>query len=253
MKQHPFRVLYRFFAFSFTIGSAVVDFFVNLAWRGRASDYQRRAAWHQYWAQRTMASLRVRASYRGQPPARGLLVSNHLSYVDILVLAAQQPAVFVAKSEVRQWPIIGWVTSLAGTIYVSREKKSDVSRVGKALEDVVHNSLVAILFPEGTSTDGHEVKPFRSSLLAPAADHGWTVTPAWIGYTVADGSVEDEVAYWRDMTFVPHFLNLLSKKEILAEVVYAPTMPAIADRKELARQLQAQVNQIAIQEGRVKG
>jgi 1-acyl-sn-glycerol-3-phosphate acyltransferase len=92
------------------------------------------------------------------------------------------------------------------------------------------------MFPEGTSTGGGRVLPFHSSLFAPAAQHGWPVTPAWIGYEVVDGSVEEEVAYWRDMTFLPHFLNLLGKRRVRAVVHFGEPLRN-SDRKALAREL----------------
>jgi 1-acyl-sn-glycerol-3-phosphate acyltransferase len=100
------------------------------------------------------------------------------------------------------------------------------------------------LFPEGTSTGGDQVLPFHSSLLAPAEEHQWPVTPAWISYSIEDGSVADEICYWREMTFFPHFLNLLSKKRIQARVIYGkPLLPGL-NRKEMARRLHEQVCQL---------
>ena len=212
-------------------------------------DYRARGKWLQRWSRHILKLLRVNVSYIGLPPAKGLLVSNHLSYLDVLLLASAQPTVFVAKSEVRSWPLIGWMTRCAGTLFINRQRKSDVANLTPAFDPVVNQGITLALFPEGTSTRGDKVLPFFSSLLEPAVANQWPVAAAWIGYKLKNGSVSDEVCYWRDMTFFPHFLNFLSKESIQATVVYAePVQPGI-DRKRLARKLHARVTLFACEFG----
>jgi 1-acyl-sn-glycerol-3-phosphate acyltransferase len=136
-------------------------------------------------------------------------------------------------------------------LFVNRQRKSDVALLGPAFKHVVDQGVPLVLFPEGTSTGGDQVLPFMPSLLEPAAQHGWTVTPAWIGYSLAHGSVADQIAYWRDMTFLPHFLNLLSLPEIEAKVVFRPAAPAGLDRKRLAKLLRDEVEETARQNGAI--
>ena len=107
---------------------------------------------------------------------------------------------------------------------------------------VLDTGVLLGLFLEGTSTDGHHVLTFRSSLLEPAEAHGWPATAVRVGYKTDDGSVENEVCYWRDMTFFPHFLNLLSKREIRASVTFGATLPHGLNRKQMARALHSQVD-----------
>ena len=203
-----------------------------------------RAAWLHRWSRRTLRLLRTEAAVRGTPPSAGLLVCNHLSYLDILVLAAQQPLVFVAKAEVRRWPVFGALAGAAGTLFIRRESPGDVPRLNGAMTPLVAAGQVVVFFPEGTSSDGHAVLPFHSALLAPAAENQWPVTAGWIGYALDDGSVEDEVCYWRDMTFLSHLLNLMTKRRIRACVIYGETHLAESNRKALARQLQAEVREL---------
>jgi 1-acyl-sn-glycerol-3-phosphate acyltransferase len=106
----------------------------------------------------------------------------------------------------------------------------------------LRSNVVLALFPEGTSSDGRQILPFHSSLLAPIEHQNWTVTPAWLGYRLTDGSVEQDVAYWGDMTFGPHFLKLISKREIHAFVSFGDPLPMDLDRKEIARLAFAQVD-----------
>ena len=203
-----------------------------------------RCAWLSHWSVRTLQVLNIDVRAQGRPPQSGLLVSNHLGYLDILVLASQQPLVFVAKAEVRRWPLIGWLARLGGTQFIDRDKRADVGRVNAELAGLIEQGIVVAIFPEGTSSGGGTVLPFFSSLLAPAAENRWPVTPVGLGFALDDGSVEAEVAYWRDMTFLPHLLNLLTKQNIQAVVKYGTPIPAGPDRKALARQLQGRVREL---------
>lgn len=225
----------------FLLLSASLDFIFRLWLPGKTSSVQARAEWMQFWSLRFLRALRVQVHYRGNPPARGILVANHLSYIDVLVLGSIRPLVFLSKAEVRSWPLLGFLTRFAGTLYIKRDQKSEVVRLGGELAPVVETGMVVVLFLEGTSSDGQTVLPFRSSLLAPAAERGWPATGAWLHYDLPGGSVADEVCYWRDMTFGPHFLNLLSKKNIQAFVSFGSPVSEGLDRKEMARALHEQV------------
>jgi 1-acyl-sn-glycerol-3-phosphate acyltransferase len=165
-----------------------------------------------------------------------MIVSNHLSYLDIPVLASVRPAVFVAKADVSLWPVLGWYTRLAGTLYVERERRRDVSRMQAAMSQVLDERHVLLFFPEGTSSGGETVLPFRSSLLEPVARKSFPVTPVALSYAAAE-----EVCYWGDMTLFPHLLNLLTKREIRVAVAFGEPHVHDADRKELARRLHAEV------------
>lgn len=241
MMKHPLRVAGRFFLFISIVLWCLLDDLFTIELRGKSKDYRARALWLQKWSRCLLSALHIHHECVGQPPASGILASNHLSYLDIPVLAAQTPIIFLAKKEVRSWPLIGWCTRCAGTLFINREKKSDVKRMAMEFEPVMNTGVLLGLFLEGTSSDGHQVLPFRSSLLEPAEAHGWPVTAVRVGYKTDDGSVEDEICYWRDMTFLPHFLNLLSKRDIHASVSYGTTLPPGLNRKEMALALHSQV------------
>ena len=231
------RRWFRLAGFVGVILGALGDWVKVMALHPGGSRMQAKAEWLSRWSRRALSRLDIHVRCTGAPPRRGILVANHLGYLDILVLSATYPFVFLAKFEVRSWPLFGWLARMGGTLFVRRDVRSDVTRVNAELAAVVEAGLVVVIFPEGTSTDGHRVLPFHSSLLAPPATHGWPVTPAGIGYTMADGSVEDEVCYWRDMVFLPHFLNLLKKTRIDARVLFGPAITAGPDRKRLAREM----------------
>lgn len=242
--KKPLRVAIRLFLAMSLFATAYLHF-VFLIWLPRrAGNIHVRARWLQFWSRQFLRILHCRVTARGQLPARGLLVSNHLSYVDVLVLSSLQPLVLVSKSEVRSWPVFGVLTRCAGTLYIRRDSRTDVARLNDEMTRIVNAGVPVALFPEGTSSDGSTVLPFRSSLFGPAETHDWPVTPAWIHYTLEGGSVPDEVCYWRDMTFFPHLLNLMSKDGFQATVHYAAPMTRKMDRKEMARELHAQVTQL---------
>ena len=177
----------------------------------------------------------------GTVPRSGLLVCNHLSYLDILVIAALTPSRFVAKSEVRRWPVFGCFARLAGTIFVDRTKRSQTAQAAEQVAGALREGTLVILFPEGTSSGGETVLPFKSSLLEPAASNPHALTAASISYEVDDGDVSEEVCYWKDMTLVPHLVNLLSKHRVHAELRFVEIPQQTTDRKILARQLHSQV------------
>ncbi|MGO8835926.1 MAG: lysophospholipid acyltransferase family protein [Limisphaerales bacterium] len=239
-----FRGIKNLSRFGWIVSLAVLDFIFGVRLRGKSSSLLARAKWLQHWSGRVLADLDIRVERHGVPPAAGVLACNHLSYLDVIVLAAAQPVVFVAKSEIQHWPVFGRLACRAGTLFVRRDRKSDVTKFNDAFAAVVNGGAVLGLFPEGTSSNGRQVLPFYSSLFEPAVAGRWPVSAARIGYTLAGGSVENDVCYWGDMTFFPHFLRLLAREKIGAMVTYGPALPPGLDRKQMARQLHRQVSEL---------
>jgi lyso-ornithine lipid O-acyltransferase len=178
---------------------------------------------------------------RGPIPLKGLLVCNHLSYLDILVISSITPAVFVSKSDVKRWPIFGWFARMSGTLFVDRGRRTDVSRLNLELARVLEEGALVVLFPEGTSSDGREVLPFKSSLLEPITRFEHPLTIGFLNYTLADGRPGEEVCYWGEMTLVPHLVNLLSKRCVNASVAFTPFGHPMQCRKTLARFLHSEI------------
>jgi len=203
--------------------------------------------WHKRtrWLQRNSRRvLRVFASAvvaKGPLPKSGLLVCNHLSYLDILLLASLTPVVFVSKHEVRHWPVLGRFSRMAGTIFVRRERRGDVARTSEEIRNVLRQGQLVVLFPEGTSSDGRQVLPFKSSLLEPATGSDHELFAGHIAYSISEGSVENDVCYWGDMTFFPHAVMLLAKPRVVASVHFNRVEAGNSSRKDLARQLHAEV------------
>jgi len=220
--------------------SAFLDFVFRI-WIWRRATTRARAEWMTFWARVFLRILNAKVTVRGHPPTSGLLVSNHLSYVDVLIYGSIFPVILLSKSEVRNWPVIGGLTRIAGTLYIRRESKSDVVSLSQDMAKVVDEGMVVAVFLEGTSSGGETVLPFRSSLLAPAEEHRWPVTASWIHYELPGGSAADEVCYWRDMTFFPHLFNLLGRRGFHAFVSFDEPLTEKLNRKEMARALHSRV------------
>jgi lyso-ornithine lipid O-acyltransferase len=200
-----------------------------------------RSRWLQWCARRSLRVFSVTFESHGPCPQAGLLVCNHLSYLDILVLVALTPAVFVSKSEVKNWPVFGWFARRSGTLFVDRSRRRDVTRMNAEIQHALDGGNVVVLFPEGTSWNGREILPFKSSLLEPIVGATHPLSVGRITYALEAGSVENDVCYWGDMTFFPHLVNLMKQRRVSARVGFAPVSKPASERKELARQLHAEV------------
>jgi lyso-ornithine lipid O-acyltransferase len=239
LRRHPLRVAGRFLWFGGEVLLAAFDFLMHGAFRPQKSRLPARASWLQRASRRCLRIFKLQPQAAGPVPARGLLVCNHLSYLDILVLASLTPAIFVAKRNIKSWPLIGWLTTLAGTVFVDRERRTRVGQTNEEIRQALDGGVLVVLFPEGTSSDGRTVLPFKSSLLEPAAQQNHPLSIALIQYHLDEGVVSEDVCYWGDMTFFPHLLNLLGQRTVRASVRFAPFQENISDRKELAKRLQA--------------
>ncbi len=201
----------------------------------RAHAWRRRAM--RRWSRAMVSILGVRIETRGPiPPAPCVLVSNHCGYVDIPVLACCANTVFVSKTEVRSWPLIGGAAAAIGTIFIDRKSRRTIPQVNAAIGAALDAGDRVVFFPEGTSTDGSAVLPFKSSLLEPAAQSGYPVFCAAVHYSTSpsDPPAALAVCWWGDMEFTPHVLRLLRLSQIRAQVEFHPQPQQDTDRKLLA-------------------
>jgi 1-acyl-sn-glycerol-3-phosphate acyltransferase len=240
-RQHPFRVVGRLLWFGFEMIQAVCVYVLRCTFCPKASRYAARARWLQRTGRHVGRIFQLEIQHTGNIPVRGLLVCNHVSYVDIIVLVSLTPSMFVAKREVKSWPVMGLMAQLGGTLFIDRQRRTHVGEINDDIQAALANGALVIVFPEGTSSDGKTLLPFRSSLLEPATQQKHPLTIGRICYTQADGTHDAEVSYWGDAVFFPHLLNLLSKPKVRATVRFAPVEQHSADRKELAQQLHAAV------------
>ncbi len=215
-----------------------------LCWVSRIPPARGRLRLFRLWSRITLRILGATVEIRGTPPAAPfLLVSNHLSYVDVAVLASRAEAVFVARGDLAGWPVFGVLSRSVGTLYLDREMKRDIPRVAAAMEGRLRDGVGVVLFPEGTSSDGRNVLPFRPSLLDPAARLGIPVYWAALDYRTREGQppAKESVCWFDDMRFVPHLLALMRLSGFEARVVFGSTPVSGADRKFLAQELHSTV------------
>lgn len=203
-----------------------------------------RARWNNkvftIWARFSLALAGARVEMAGEPPVPPFfLVSNHLSYVDILILASRTNAVFVSKAEVRDWPLMGWATRLVRTVFIEREIKRDIPRVLEEIEDRLECGQGVVVFPEGTSSAGSELPPFRPPLLEVAAQAGIPVHYASLAYRALPGENPAylSICWWGNMGFAGHFFRLLAMPGFEAAVAFGEEPIRHDDRKQLAVRL----------------
>ena len=230
------------------LGWVIVSGVAALAWflrSDRRDPVKARIAWMQWMSRRFLSLLHCEVTVSGSVPTTGLVACNHLGYVDILVIGSVCPAIFVAKSDVMKWPVFGWLAGRAGTVFVSRNEPAKVAAQLLEMERPMSKGHPVVLFPEGTSSDGTSVLPFRSSLLESAVKNAIPVTPSAITYDLCgQGDVRREIAYWGDLVLAPHLLNLLSKKSFKARLSFGAMRPTTSDRKTESKLLHHQVSEL---------
>jgi len=136
---------------------------------------------------------------------------------------------------------MGLLAQLGGTVFIDRQRRTHVGEVNVEIQTALDDGALVVVFPEGTSSDGRTILPFKSSLLEPATQQKHPLSVGWVGYKLADGDAGAEICYWGDAVFLPHLLNLLSKRSVRASVRFAAVEQHSTDRKELAQQLHAAV------------
>jgi 1-acyl-sn-glycerol-3-phosphate acyltransferase len=170
---------------------------------------EQRALWGQSLCRQMLSSLGIRCHVEGAPPTRGLVVANHLSYLDILILAAAVPCFFIAKMEIGSWPIFGKAGRAGGTIFLDRSSLASANAVAGEIVERFKLPVPVLLFPEGTTSDGSQLLPFRSRLIDPATVAGAPVTAAAIRYVIDGGIEERELCWIGDAAFLPHLWKTL--------------------------------------------
>lgn len=180
------------------------------------------------WSARLLDVFDMTLEIKGTPPpplpGNTLVVANHVSWLDIFALYNVTLTRFVAKKEIRDWPVIGTLVTRAGTLYIDRGNRRDAARINQMLADSLAAGNGMAVFPEGTTTDGTSLLPFKASLFESAIRAGSVVQPVAIRYLEADGSRTDEVAYIGEITFVQSLRRLLRTRGLKVELNFAPPL-----------------------------
>lgn len=193
------------------------------------------------WSDGVLAIFGLSLRVEGQPPAAPceqpvMLVGNHISWVDIYAYLSVAEVKFVAKSEVKSWPLIGWFATNLGTIFVERDRPRDAVRVGDEVRRALDQGEAICVFPEGTTTDGSMVLPFSSVLISAAVDKTIPVQPVSISYRRPDGDMCRRAAFTGDVTLVASIWELAGggKSEVTLKFL-EPIEARGVDRRTLAR------------------
>jgi 1-acyl-sn-glycerol-3-phosphate acyltransferase len=226
--------------FLFIVAMGWIDYAFRVSSVGATHRRREQAAWLHRWSPRILRLLSVSLEVHGVPPESGLIVSNHLSYLDIYVLSTVMRCSFVAKSEIAEWPVFGTCARFCGTVFVDRTRRGAVAGVADQMREVLADDVAMVLFPEGTSSEGESVLPFKPALFAPIVELNRPVTAMAIDYELPGGSASTEVC-WGSGPIASHAFNLLSKRMIHARVFIGTPQPPGTDRKALARDLHAAV------------
>jgi 1-acyl-sn-glycerol-3-phosphate acyltransferase len=205
-----------------TLGLALLCcFFYSLWMRLTGPDtMDRRALWLHQCARFVMRMLGVRLTVTGTPPKGGLLVANHLSYLDIMIFGAALPCHLVSKVQISHWPFFGTLARACGTIFVDRQSRASAELVTEQIAERLKGPAPVLFFPEGTSTDGTELLRFHSRFYTPAVKEGIPVTTAAIRYVPEDGTPERELCWFGDADFLPHLVKSLGGPNFSAEVSF---------------------------------
>jgi 1-acyl-sn-glycerol-3-phosphate acyltransferase len=206
-----------------------------------------------------LAGVRIHEVGKRTAETPVLILSNHVSWLDICVIGARAPVVFVAKSEVAQWPVFGWLARLQRTIFIERERRQKTGASAREIGDRMLSGDAVVLFAEGTSSDGTRVLPFRSALigavhhaLADSTHHDKiTVQPMSLAYVGFGGlpvgrALRENVAWYGDIDLIPHFIGIFAAGAVDVTVTWgeATAYDITANRKIIARDAERAVRQM---------
>jgi 1-acyl-sn-glycerol-3-phosphate acyltransferase len=212
-------------------------------WRIRARGpltLEQRAQWLHGACSLVLRSLGIHYRVEGQPPAGGLVVANHLSYLDIIVLSAAVPCFFISKAEIKRWPYFGWAARTGGTLFIDRSSLTGAQKVANLVAERLALPVPILFFPEGTSSDGSSVLRFHSWLFEPAVRVGAPVTAAAVRYIPVDSTQERELCWFGDDAFLPHLWKMLSTRAFSAEVQFGEPH-VYSNRRIAAEQTRAEI------------
>jgi 1-acyl-sn-glycerol-3-phosphate acyltransferase len=168
----------------------------------------------RWWCRRLLTCFRIKVRAFGKLPILGkthtMFVGNHISWVDIHAINSMIPVRFVAKMEIKDWPVFGYLVRKSGTIFINRNHRKDAARIVKLTEQALRQGDNVCFFPEGTTTEGHHVLPFKSSIIQAAVAAGSTVTPIAIRYPLSNGDINTHMAYAGDISLIDSMQQILA-------------------------------------------
>jgi 1-acyl-sn-glycerol-3-phosphate acyltransferase len=194
------------------------------------------------WSRLLLTICGARLRVTGLPPSRviartgiergsrgRMLLANHVSWIDPFALNASLPSRFVAKAEIRAWPLLGALVTLVGALYIERGRRHAVASLNHRVRDRLKEGETVAVFPEGTTTDGQSLLPFHANLIAPALEVGAECWPVALRYT-EDGMPSSAAAFIDEMSIVTSLWNVLVARRLQIEVAFLEPVPTVGDR-----------------------
>jgi lyso-ornithine lipid O-acyltransferase len=212
-----------------------------------------RAAWLHRFCARALRRMKITVRVHGPFPSAGALITNHLSYLDIVILASLHPCVFVSKREVAAIPIVGWMTTRSGTVYVERGHGGSALQAGHAMHAAANDGLPVVFFPEGTTNPADQLLKFHSGLLGQALLEAMPITAGYLRYTLTEDNgpaitPAKDIA-WGDKPMLHHVFQFLALRGVHADIYFADQpiafSPRAANRKIAATEARAAVAALA--------
>src|SRR4029077_9120802 len=220
-------------------GLAVTSLF--FPWLSKA----RRDASQRRWARKLLSLLSVSVRERSAPhelSKRRVLVLNHISWVDIFVINARSPATFIAKSEIRDWPFVGWLCTLVGTLYIERGKPSAARKASATIVAELERGTLIAVFPEGITTFGRSLEPFHAALFQPVLDAGGTLQPMALRYLDAAGEHTDAAGYVGEASLMESVWAIVSTRRMVVDLALLAPVPVRGQtRRSLAEKTEAAI------------
>ena len=206
---------------------------------------ERRRTLLGWWGAKLVRIFGITTHVQGERPtlenAGALIAANHVSWLDVFVVSGVCPTRFIAKSEIRDWPIAGWIADRAETLFVRRARRRDTARINELVHAALAQRDCVGLFPEGTTTEGETLLRFHSSLLEPAVANGARVYPVAIRYQFADGSLCRPMAY-DDLSFMQSAILIARQRGVIARVAFGePIDTRMLHRRDVAHRARATI------------
>jgi 1-acyl-sn-glycerol-3-phosphate acyltransferase len=197
--------------------------------------WKQTSKYSRYWARWICLIMNINVKVTGEivPPPGSLIVANHVGTTDILVLGSSFDVVFVSKSEISEWPLVGRAARLGGTIFIDRSKRHNVSRMVSEIEARLGNGCSVAIFPEGGIVDELAIRPFKPSAFEGAVKSKAKVVPIFINYYEKK---ELSVARWKGTSFMAHKLAILKTRRLDVNLRVLPTIQGELDRRIMAEQ-----------------
>ena len=209
----------------------------------------------QRWSRKLLALFRVSLVVHGEPVAGkelagSMLVSNHVSWIDIYAINSWYPPRIIAKSEIRSWPVIGWLCAQTGVLFVERARKRDAHRIMHVIADAMRSGDAICVFPEGTTSDGLQLLPFHANLFQAPVSAGAPIRPLALRYRIAaTGELTTIPAYIGDLSMMDTINAMLNGPPLVVEVFVGPAVAPEMDRRALAAHSQEAVANLIARAG----